>query len=463
MCLLMRIVTIQTAMSEHPIHCSVIINNHFQNCVNSNATETDEIHNNNHHHHNNNNAYDKPTCVNKRICHKVFTASRFQYQTFSNKIHDIVTSMVDRCCGKCSKLSVVRNVTDVSQLSSYYGNDTDADFVYPVFGESSIKELYNYKFIPIFRFQSAYYFSLRNSNQQMLEKLINACFNMWPLITISLLMALIAGFIIWAMETRANAEDFSPCFHTGLYEGFWWSIVSMTTVGYGDKAPKSPPGRLFAVIWIFIGITVCSIFTANLTTEIINARLPTDAHVAGKTVGVLKDRLGDATMVVRNGGIIHEIDYTETIQGVIELIDKLHNKDIQGFLFNKDTYEYFYESLAKKKYRKIREKIRGMNIVKTEKFFRGETFSFGMLVNNVTVYQYFAKYFDNNRLQLQACNSVHSNYKNGEFHMYESFSSDSDLFYSFLYYSLGILGVIACFGVIYEMRRRYFAPISQEI
>ena len=42
----------------------------------------------------------------------------------------------------------------------------------------------------------------------------------------------------------------------------------MTTVGYGDKAPKFVVSRLFAIVWIFTGITLCSLLTASLTNEI---------------------------------------------------------------------------------------------------------------------------------------------------------------------------------------------------
>ena len=37
---------------------------------------------------------------------------------------------------------------------------------------------------------------------------------------------------------------------------------------YGDKIPKSAAGRVFAALWILVGITICSIFTASLTATI---------------------------------------------------------------------------------------------------------------------------------------------------------------------------------------------------
>ena len=56
----------------------------------------------------------------------------------------------------------------------------------------------------------------------------------------------------------------------------------MTTVGFGDKVPRSNIGRLYAVFWILLGISLCSMFTATLTSEIIHARLPANTEMRGK-------------------------------------------------------------------------------------------------------------------------------------------------------------------------------------
>jgi len=46
---------------------------------------------------------------------------------------------------------------------------------------------------------------------------------------------------------------------------FWWAIVTMTTVGYGDFSPETPGGRIFAVLIMFIGISLISLFTATIS------------------------------------------------------------------------------------------------------------------------------------------------------------------------------------------------------
>ena len=52
----------------------------------------------------------------------------------------------------------------------------------------------------------------------------------------------------------------------GLGHGIWWAVVTMTTVGYGDKAPKTFGGRVVAIFWMFASIILISSFTAAITT-----------------------------------------------------------------------------------------------------------------------------------------------------------------------------------------------------
>ena len=40
---------------------------------------------------------------------------------------------------------------------------------------------------------------------------------------------------------------------------------------YGDKSPKSPIARIFAIIWIAVGITIFSMYTASLTSALSSA------------------------------------------------------------------------------------------------------------------------------------------------------------------------------------------------
>ncbi len=52
-------------------------------------------------------------------------------------------------------------------------------------------------------------------------------------------IAVIGGVFMWFIDRYTPGSHFPPTFYEGVLNGVYWAIVSMTTVGYGDKVPKS--------------------------------------------------------------------------------------------------------------------------------------------------------------------------------------------------------------------------------
>jgi ABC-type amino acid transport substrate-binding protein len=75
----------------------------------------------------------------------------------------------------------------------------------------------------------------------------------------------VVAILVWLFERRRNPEQFGGSSWHGIGAGFWWSAVTMTTVGYGDKSPQTLGGRLVALVWMFTGLIVISSFTAAIT------------------------------------------------------------------------------------------------------------------------------------------------------------------------------------------------------
>ncbi|EDO31768.1 predicted protein, partial [Nematostella vectensis] len=61
--------------------------------------------------------------------------------------------------------------------------------------------------------------------------------------------------IVYYVENGIKDSDFKS-----IPDAFWWSVVTMTTVGYGDQVPKGPLGRLVGAICAVSGIVILFCF-----------------------------------------------------------------------------------------------------------------------------------------------------------------------------------------------------------
>lgn len=84
---------------------------------------------------------------------------------------------------------------------------------------------------------------------------------------------LLGGAVLWLLERRRNPEQFGGSTLEGLGAAFWWSAVTMTTVGYGDKAPRTAAGRAMAIVWMFAGVITISSLTAAIASALTVSRL----------------------------------------------------------------------------------------------------------------------------------------------------------------------------------------------
>ena len=72
------------------------------------------------------------------------------------------------------------------------------------------------------------------------------------------------GNLIWLAERRRNSEQFPRSYLSGVGNGMWFALVTLTTVGYGDKSPQSRTGRSIAGIWMVMSLLTLSSITAGL-------------------------------------------------------------------------------------------------------------------------------------------------------------------------------------------------------
>ena len=82
-----------------------------------------------------------------------------------------------------------------------------------------------------------------------------------------------------------------------LRDGIYWAVVTMTTVGYGDKTPKTTAGRAIAVVWMLASVALVSILSTSIVSRMTADRVVggfrlTEADLAGKRLAAVAHSSG---------------------------------------------------------------------------------------------------------------------------------------------------------------------------
>ncbi|MBL6449118.1 transporter substrate-binding domain-containing protein [Fulvivirga sp. 29W222] len=156
-----------------------------------------------------------------------------------------------------------------------------------------------------------------------------------------LLVLLSFGVLVWFFERGQNKEEFGPGMK-GIWNGLWWSAVTMTTVGYGDKSPKTIGGRVVALIWMFTAIIIISGFTASIASSLTVNEL--EFAVKGpkdlKKVHTLAVRASSGQQYLENNNIGHE--ETDNLKMALQ---QLAGEKVNAVVYDEPIMKYTIKNL----------------------------------------------------------------------------------------------------------------------
>lgn len=102
------------------------------------------------------------------------------------------------------------------------------------------------------------------------KRLLDAEVLTWMAALLGFAAVFSAGF--WLAERRRNPNIEGPAL-PALGESTWWSLVTLSTVGYGDRVPVTGIGKLVAALWMAVGFVLMTITAAVVTSVLTVARL----------------------------------------------------------------------------------------------------------------------------------------------------------------------------------------------
>ncbi|NRD24747.1 ion transporter [Winogradskyella litoriviva] len=91
---------------------------------------------------------------------------------------------------------------------------------------------------------------------------------------ITIMLIYFAAVGIYYFENEAQPEHFSS-----IFSSLWWSIVTLTTVGYGDVYPITVGGRIFTFFMLLIGLGVVAIPTGIISSSLTKAVEPNEEEL----------------------------------------------------------------------------------------------------------------------------------------------------------------------------------------
>ena len=84
---------------------------------------------------------------------------------------------------------------------------------------------------------------------------------------VSMILFYLSAVGIYYFENRVQPDAFSS-----IFSSLWWSVVTLTTVGYGDIVPITIGGRIFTFIILMIGLGIIAIPSGMISSALTEAR-----------------------------------------------------------------------------------------------------------------------------------------------------------------------------------------------
>ena len=157
-----------------------------------------------------------------------------------------------------------------------------------------------------------------------------------------LLVLAIVGSLIWLAERRDSKTEFPRDPARGIANGVWFAVVTMTTVGYGDRVPKTLFGRIVAGVWMILSLIVATSLIAGIAStlalsSIASVQITTAEQMRGRKIAVLEDSPSISFVRQYGGKMI-------AVASIDEGFKRLKNQTAEALVYDRPALLYFLKN-----------------------------------------------------------------------------------------------------------------------
>ncbi len=98
----------------------------------------------------------------------------------------------------------------------------------------------------------------------------------------------VGSFVIFSVESQHPDSQINS-----MLDAVWWTVATVTTVGYGDVVPVSETGKIVAIFYMFFGIGVLAISISVLGTQFYKRRFEKEETDISHAQKLILERMDD--------------------------------------------------------------------------------------------------------------------------------------------------------------------------
>ncbi len=96
------------------------------------------------------------------------------------------------------------------------------------------------------------------------------------------------SFVIFSVESQHPDSQINS-----MLDAVWWTVATVTTVGYGDIVPVTDTGKIVAIFFMFFGIGTLAVFLSVLGTRFYKRRFEQEEKEISHAQRLILDRMDD--------------------------------------------------------------------------------------------------------------------------------------------------------------------------